>query len=164
MDNLAQEAIKAKNALNQLSHSQLKDRDAKNIVMQSESNLTEELDKFVSELEEVELSIEIAKSAIETHRSLIRKSEEIKERMISKVIAIMDANSLPSIKSDHFTFSLKTTPPKVIGDDVTKLDKRFIRAKFEADKDAIKKALQGGEFIEGWSLSNGGLTLQIKGR
>ena len=60
MDNLAQEAIKAKNALNQLSHSQLKDRDAKNIVMQSESNLPEELDKFVSELEEVELSIEIS--------------------------------------------------------------------------------------------------------
>ena len=164
MTDLISEAINARAALDTLTYKQRKDRSIVASVIQSESSFSEALEKKLIELETHELTIELGKAAIESERLKIKDAELKKSQLIEQIIQVMDTYNLPSVQSDRFTFSLKITPPKVIGDDVSKLDKRFIRAKFEADKDAIKKALQGGEFIEGWSLSNGGLTLQIKGR
>jgi hypothetical protein len=38
----------------------------------------------------------------------------------------------------------------------------YFRIKYEANKTAIKAALEAGETIEGATLSNGGTTIQIR--
>ena len=74
---------------------------------------------------------------------------------------VLEATGLRKIERAEGTVSLRRVPPSLM-DGPLPSDARFIRTKAEADKKAIKAAIEAGEHVPGWSLSNGGETISVR--
>lgn len=73
----------------------------------------------------------------------------------------MKGADVNEVKTSLFTVKFVKSPPSVVGDNVDLLPECFTRVKREADKTAIKEALQKGVEIEGWSIESK-ITLRVK--
>lgn len=79
---------------------------------------------------------------------------------------MLEALDLRKLVSEDFTVSLKALPPKVIAPEPEKLADEFVRVVTTrtADKPLIKAAIDAGRTVEHATLSNGGVTIQIRTR
>jgi len=75
---------------------------------------------------------------------------------------VLDAAGLRKMERAAATVSLRAVPPKVEGEDITSLHEGFIRTTYAPDKGAIKAALESGETIPGWRLTNGSESIAIR--
>jgi hypothetical protein len=79
------------------------------------------------------------------------------------LLQFMQETGAKTLPLPEATLTLAAGSRKVVGDlDPATLPDRFVRIKREADKTAIKQALEKGEFVPGASLSNATPTLQIR--
>lgn len=74
---------------------------------------------------------------------------------------LLEATGLRKIERPEGTVSLRRVPPSLI-DGPLPSDPRFIRTKVEPDKKAIKEAIEAGENVPGWTLSNGGEGVTVR--
>jgi len=79
---------------------------------------------------------------------------------------MLEALEVKRLVSEDFTVSLKALPPKVIAPEPEKLADEFVRVVTTrtADKPLIKAAIDAGRTVEHATLSNGGVTIQIRTR
>lgn len=81
--------------------------------------------------------------------------------------AVMNAMSelaLTKLPAPDMTVSLRTGKPSVDVTDLSKLPERYVRVKVEADKAAIRAALDDGEDIPGVTLGNASPVLTVRTR
>jgi hypothetical protein len=90
------------------------------------------------------------------------------ERHAKAKLALLDLLNDVGLKSmplPEAALTAKPTPPKLLGEaDPETLPLKFQKVTVTADTAAIKAALEGGEQVEGYMLSNGGQTLQMRVR
>jgi len=78
------------------------------------------------------------------------------------MIKLLGACGLRKMERPEATVSLRAVPPKVEGEDLDPLPAECLKVTYSADKTAIKKALESGQQIDGWRLTNGGETISIR--
>lgn len=82
--------------------------------------------------------------------------------MRSLIKSIMQAADLPKITLPEATISLQSPRASVNVTDLDAIPQGYFRLKKEADKTALKKALEAGEEIPGAELALGDETLSIR--
>lgn len=75
---------------------------------------------------------------------------------------LLDATGLRKMERAAATVSIRAVPPKVEGDDITVLPESCVAVKYSPDRKAIKAALESGETISGWRMTNGGETISVR--
>ncbi len=111
-----------------------------------------------SQLEQLEAHIN---HMLERKKTLQKQADKLKDYLHRNMTA---ANIKESKASDGtFTAKIAQNPPSVAVYDISLLDPRFIREKisYEADKTALKTALQNGEKIQGAELITNKTSLRI---
>jgi hypothetical protein len=90
------------------------------------------------------------------------------ERHMKAKGALLDLLNELGVKSmplPEASLTAKATPPRVVGEaDAANLPDNLRRTTYAPDKAAIKAALERGETVEGFTLSNGGQSLQVRVR
>ncbi|SFI83733.1 siphovirus Gp157 family protein [Albimonas pacifica] len=90
---------------------------------------------------------------------LSARSQHIKDKLAS----LMRATGLRKLPHALATVSVRAVAPSLIYDgEPSCLPEDLRREKIEADKTAIKKALEAGRTVPGARLSNGGETISIR--
>lgn len=132
-------------------------------MVEGETSLLEALSAAMDQLDEAETLIVGLKDREETYksrRSAIEKRRDFIRGMIEQAVARSD---LKSVRLPCATLSAKATPRQPIYTDEASIPAKFWKAGDpKLDKKAVKDALDAGEEILGVTLSNGGLTLQIR--
>lgn len=99
-------------------------------------------------------------------KDLGQRKNRIEERIGRKRTAIEQAMQIGEIRTIELadaTLSIKTTPRAVEVTDEAKIPAKFWKPQDpKLDRAAIKAALKDGESIDGATLDNGGITLQIR--
>ena len=94
----------------------------------------------------------------------IKKSKENKAENIKKYIKIcLEETGMKGIETPLGSIKIRNNAPKVIIDDLDKVDSKFviIETTLKVDKKAIKESIYNGEIIEGCHLERG-TSLTIK--
>lgn len=94
----------------------------------------------------------------------IKKSKENKAENIKKYIKIcLEETGMKGIETPLGSIKIRNNAPKVIIDDLDKVDGKFviIETTLKVDKKAIKESIYNGEIIEGCHLERG-TSLTIK--
>lgn len=81
------------------------------------------------------------------------------------LLDLLNELGVKSMPLPEASLTAKATPPRLLGEvDASTLPERFRRTSYAPDKAAIKAALEAGERVEGYTLSNGGQSLQVRVR
>lgn len=81
------------------------------------------------------------------------------------LLDVLNELGVKSMPLPEATLTVKATPAKVLGEvDAATLPDNLRRISYAADKAAIKAELEAGRAVEGYTLSNGGQSLQVKVR
>jgi hypothetical protein len=111
----------------------------------------------------------IAKEEAKSARQIAKEIEDRAKRREAKAESL-DALILQTLQdlgqknldAPDFRLSVVAGPVKVVGDaEPETLPEKFLRIKKELNKTAIKEALQSGETVEGFALSNGTNFLKV---
>lgn len=87
------------------------------------------------------------------------------EKAKGALLDLLNELGVKSMPLPEASLTAKATPPKLIGDvDAVHLPEHLRRTSYAPDKAAIKAELDAGRSVAGFSLSNGGQTLQVKVR
>ena len=87
------------------------------------------------------------------------------DRAKGALLDLLNELGVKSLPLPEASLTAKATPPKLIGDvDAASLPDNLRRTSYAPDKAAIKAELAAGREVSGFSLSNGGQTLQVKVR
>lgn len=96
-----------------------------------------------------------------------RKSrmETTAERKRNLLIMAMEKASLANVRRPEITITLKPVPPKLVVNDEAKVPAEFFKVPDPViDRASLKAALEAGTIIDGASLSNGGVTVQLRSK
>ncbi len=111
---------------------------------------------------------QMARMAKERADALRDRGERFKRAAESArrcALSIYEAAGIKLREQVEWTASVRVGTQKVIVTDANALESRFLRSREpEPDKNAIKAALEAGEFIDGAELSNAGPQLQVRTR
>ena len=100
-----------------------------------------------------------------TYKARAAVFEERVERARLALYHFLNEMGLRSMPLPEGTLSVVAGRVAVVGDaDPVTLPERFVRVKREPNRSAIKEALEAGEDVEGFSLSNNAPTLMIRVR
>ena len=75
---------------------------------------------------------------------------------------LLEAMQSRKVERAEGTVSFRAVAPSVIDGPVSTLPDRLTKTEVKPDKAAIKEALQAGEEIPGWAMSNGGETISVR--
>lgn len=85
------------------------------------------------------------------------------KRAKGALLDLLNELGVKSMPLPEATLSARAVGRSVVGEaDPETLPDNLVRIKREPDKTAIKAALEAGQKVEGYALSNGGQTLQVK--
>lgn len=133
-------------------------------VLEGETNLHRLIEAALSERQTAETmaaAIKEREAALYARRGRFERKSEAMKRLIKSVMLAAD---LPKLALPEATLSI--TAPRVTVNvlDVNELPQGYYRVKREADKAALKSALEKGEQIPGAELALGdeGLTIRTK--
>lgn len=127
-------------------------------------SLDEELEVLVSEYLAKEKTIRGRKDIITALDAACKADDKLIDGIKAQIQTKMTESGLMTTRTKNFTISRKATAQSVIIADETLLPDNVVELKRVADKKLIKKMLNDGEVIPGVTLSNGGETIQVKGR
>jgi hypothetical protein len=98
----------------------------------------------------------------------IKRLQARKKALVGKVTSLeeyltycLKNAEVNEVKTSLFNVKFVKSPPSVVGDNIESLPEEYTRVKREADKTAIKDALQKGVEIPGWSIESK-ITLRVK--
>jgi len=78
------------------------------------------------------------------------------------MLKVLDATGLRKMERAAATVSLRAVPPKVEGESMIDLPEDCVRVTYAPDKAAIKRALDAGDIIPGWRLTNGSESITVR--
>lgn len=137
------------------------DEDFRRDVLEGQSDLFGVVERLARESRAVKAEVAgLREQAVELVARSGKKAER-EQAIRQAILGLMNAADLTKIKTATASVSIASLRPSVVVTDETALPDQFIRVKREADKAAIKAALEAGESVPGASLSNGGTTLRI---
>ena len=112
---------------------------------------------------EAEAGVAANKALADDYRARADVLKSRGEHIRAKLLALMNAVGLRKLPHALATVSVKAAPQSLIYDgEPSCLPEDLRREKVEADKAAIKKALQSGRAVPGARLTNGGETISIR--
>jgi len=154
---------KAAQALRESMASLRLDEDTVRDTVEGETNLHEAIIAALLEITEFEALRDGVESVI---TKLAARKESFDNRIAllrSAIEQAMVIGEMESFKSPLATLSIKPTPPKVIVSDEAAIPTEYWKQRDpDLDKRALLAALKDGIEIPGASLSNGGVTLQLR--
>lgn len=87
------------------------------------------------------------------------------DRAKAALLDLLNELGVKSMPLPEASLTAKATPPKLIGEvDAATLPDSLRRTTYAPDKAAIKEAIERGETVTGFTLSNGGQSLQVRVR
>ena len=113
------------------------------------------------EAETIAAAIKERETALASRRARFEKKADA---MRSLIKSVMQAADLPKLTLPEATISLQSPRASVNVTDLEAIPQGYFRLKKEADKTALKKALEAGEEIPGAELALGDETLSIRVR
>jgi hypothetical protein len=119
-----------------------------------------EVIRFIAAMEALEGA---AKALRDRYAARAQDFASRQERARNALVQFMGDLGEKSMLLPEGTITRKAGTVKVVGEgDVNTLPAEFVRTKLEIDKAAVKRALEQGAEVPGFSLSNGCETLQIR--
>lgn len=143
------------------------DDELMNDVLEGESDVMEKVSRLLQWMTLQEANAEALK-AVEA--DFASRRARYSERVVWARTALsrfMDAVGLKKVERPEATVSIRDANPSVIyadDFDVEKLPEAYVKTKKEADKKAIKEALEAEKEVPGARLSNGGRVLTVRVR
>ncbi len=137
------------------------DEDFRRDVLEGQSDLFGVVERLVRESRALKAEVSGLREQATEIVARAGKRAEREQAIRQAILGLMTAADLPKIKTATASVSVAATRPSVVVTDEAALPDQFIRLKREADKAAIKSALEAGESVPGASLSNGGTTVRI---
>jgi Siphovirus Gp157 len=139
------------------------DEEDLSLALASETELDEFLTKLVRMIDDSKALVEGTDLRMEELASRQTRFKRRIEAYRSLIFKLMETANQRRRELPDATISLRATPVKVIGDpDADKLPDNLVKIERKPNREAIKAALEGGEAVEGCSLSNSGVSLSIK--
>jgi phage host-nuclease inhibitor protein Gam len=121
-----------------------------------------QIQKLVHEYLEVEAAIARCRDTKRMCDEEIKIASKYIGEIKAHIVELMNESGVVSTQTEFHNVRRKRVPPKVLVDEDAFLPERFVRLKSEPNKEALKKALDNGETLDGVRLSNGGETVQIR--
>ncbi len=122
--------------------------------------------ELLDELLEMEAT---AAAHVEANKGRIKQLQDRNTRLATRGAAaragmqkLLDAAGLRKMERPAATVGIRALPPKVVGEDIDALPYSLLKISYTADRAAIKAALENGECLPGWSMSNGGETIGVR--
>lgn len=119
-----------------------------------------DLERVLIRLARVALARESEAEGVKLYMEKLKERKERKEnaakRLREEIFFVMSELGIKSIPSPDVTISLQNGRPKLVGDaDVETLPEDLIKVKKEPDRTKIKAAIEAGQEVEGYQISNG---------
>jgi hypothetical protein len=135
-------------------------------VLQGETDALEIVRKLIRVALEAEAMVEAVEARTADLNVRAARFAAQAERARNTARDMLEALEVKRLVSEDFTVSLKALPPKVIAPEPEKLADEFVRVVTTrtADKPLIKAAIDAGRTVEHATLSNGGVSIQIRTR
>ncbi|WP_218048877.1 siphovirus Gp157 family protein [Curvivirga aplysinae] len=154
--------LKAVRSLREQLEAQEWDAESIQLAIQSETNFEEAIQALVDEVDELDM---LAVAANEKGDALKRRSGRLKvksDTLKTVILQAMELADLSKVMGPTCTISTKRMPKKVIITEEADIPSTFFKAQPpKLDKKALLKALNEGD-VKGATLSNGGMTIQIR--
>jgi hypothetical protein len=145
------------------SYPELKlDDDLRLDMLEGSTTFVETIDRLLRKIKDdhhLSNAASIAIIEIKERRDRFDRRVEFNREVIRQLMEMADIRKLELALG---TISLSNKPKSVIITNEGAIPTDYFRIKYEANKTAIKAALEAGETIEGATLSNGGTTIQIR--
>lgn len=104
-----------------------------------------------------------AKALSDRYRARAQDFAARQERARNALVQFMGETGEKSMTLPEGTITRKAGGVKLVGDaDPNELPRAYVRMKLELDRSQIKRALEQGQDVPGFALSNGAETLQIR--
>lgn len=133
--------------------------------LDGESDVIEAARRVVRWLHEQGAQSTACKGLASTYGARASVFEERVERARTALFHFLSEMGLKSMPLPEATLSIVAGRVSVTGEgDPETLPERFVRVKREANRSAIKAALEAGETVEGFALSNNAPTLMVRVR
>lgn len=91
-------------------------------------------------------------------KTLENRADGIRKYLLSQLVSA----KLTKLKTKLFTMTVNPAKDSVVVDDIELLPPEFVRTKKEAEKAAIKKALEEGQVLKGVHLETGQPSLTVR--
>lgn len=131
--------------------------------LDGEMDVTEAASRALRWLHEQQAQAEACKSLSDIYAARRKVFDGRVEGARTALFHFLQYLGVKSMPLPEGTLSIVAGREKVMGDpDADALPDTLVRIKREPDKTAIKAALEAGETVAGYTLSNGGQTLQVK--
>ena len=143
----------------------LEDDEAWLATLESETDFNEILTTIIRRIEDTKALVIGTKDRFEELKSRKDRFEHRVETLRELAFKIMQAAELPKLELPEATLSIRKGSPQLIGDaDAETLLPQFRRVSVAPDRKAIKDALEAGQTVPGYTLSNASpsLTIRIK--
>ena len=132
-------------------------------MVEGETDLLEALTAAITEMDESEIIKSGCADRIATYEDRKRQADKRIERIRGLIEQALAVAKIPTVRLPLATITLKATNPKPIYEDEASIPARFWKPSAPSlDKSEIAKAIAAGEEVPGVSLSNGGISLQIR--
>lgn len=132
-------------------------------MVEGETGLLEALEAAIVEMDDAEAIVAGCKDRIGVLADRKAQAERRIERVRGLIEQALHRVELPSIRLPLATLTVKETAPKPIYEDEAQIPARFWKTGNPTlDRAAVKSAIEAGETVPGVSMSNGGISLQIR--
>lgn len=133
------------------------------LTIESESNLLEAADAVLEQIDEAEMMATAVKARAAVLTLRAKKFEDKAETLRGLLVRAMEAAGVKTLPLATATLSLKSVAPGLVITDETKIPMNFFeRQAPKLNREALKKALEAKQSIEGAALGNGSQTLQVR--
>lgn len=133
------------------------------LALSSETELDEILTQVVRMIENSKAFVEGTDLRMEELATRQMRFKRRIEAYRSLLMKLMEAAGVPKRELAEATISLRAVAPKVVGDaDADFLPDDLVVIERRPNKAAIKAALEAGQVVKGYELSNGGQTISIR--
>ena len=131
-------------------------------MVEGETGLYEAIETALAEMDEADAMVEGVTALMEKYEARRAALGRRKERLRSAIEQAMAVSGLPSIRLPAATLTIKDTPPKAIITDENLIPAEFWKPRDPSlDKAAINAAAKVGD-VPGVTMSNGGVSLQVR--
>ncbi len=130
---------------------------------EGETSIMEAIDAALSEIDDCEAIVAGCKAQADILLSRASKFDARKDRIRALIEQAMLIADLPSAKRPTATVTVKRTPPKPVIFDESLIPAIYFKAPPPVlDRAAVNAAAKDGASIPGVTMSNGGISLQIR--
>lgn len=133
--------------------------------LDGEADTTDAARRVLRWANEQEAQAEAMKGLADTYASRAKVLMGRKDGARNALFHFLEYLGVKSMQLPEGTLSIRAGTPSLAGEaDPATLPDDLVRIKREADRTAIKKALEAGRVVEGYALSNGAPSLSVRVR